>query len=103
MRNDVVKLFPVAVLLRKVLNTAWISDHSAMPTATTDSLWAAWSDAEQADTSSLKTMYEFSSDGYWQSQADSAYSLALLAFEFNDKETFGKRSSGNRKCPTAIN
>jgi len=50
-----------------------------------DSLWGVWIDDRQEDTSRLKAIYQFVSEGYLSTKPDSAIYFAQLMFDFAEK------------------
>ncbi len=47
-----------------------------------DSLWNVWNNKEQSDTSRLEALNNFTTDGYLESQPDSAFYFAQIAYDY---------------------
>ena len=72
------RLFIYITFLFPVLAVA----QSSLSPRVTDSLWNVWQDETQHDTTRLKAIHKYASDGYLFTQSDSAFYYAQLQYDF---------------------
>jgi CHAT domain-containing protein/Tfp pilus assembly protein PilF len=64
--------------------------QSELPKEVADSLWRAWTDASEPDTSRLQAIHQYARDGYLFSQPDSAYYYAQLQYDYAKEKNLKK-------------
>jgi len=68
--------------------------QGTLPKAVHDSLWAVWTDPQQADTNRLKAINRIAGQDYLHAYPDSAYHFAQMQFEFAQQRGEKKYMAG---------